>query len=98
MFIKDGIAYAGDIQPAVKVSGIRPMEGFLLWIRFSTGEAKVFDFKPLLDSPAFAPLKDDAVFRDVYIDHGVAVWMDGDVDISPEYLYNHSIAYEEWSA
>lgn len=98
MFIKDGIAYAGDIQPAVKVSGIRPMEGFLLWIRFSTGEAKVFDFKPLLDSPAFAPLKDDAVFRDVYIDYGVAVWMDGDVDISPEYLYNHSIAYEEWSA
>ncbi|MDY4221271.1 MAG: DUF2442 domain-containing protein [Candidatus Faecousia sp.] len=98
MFIKDGIAYAGDIQPAVKVSGIRPMEGFLLWIRFSTGEAKVFDFKPLLDSPAFAPLRDDAVFRDVYIDYGVAVWMDGDVDISPEYLYNHSIAYEEWSA
>ena len=98
MFIKDGLAYAGDIQPAVKVSGIRPMEGFLLWIRFSTGEAKVFDFKPLLDSPAFAPLKDDAVFRDVYIDYGVAVWMDGDVDISPEYLYNHSIAYEEWSA
>ena len=98
MFIRDGIAYAGDIQPAVKVSGIRPMEGFLLWIRFSTGEAKVFDFKPLLDSPAFAPLKDDAVFRDVYIDYGVAVWMDGDVDISPEYLYNHSIAYEEWSA
>lgn len=98
MFIKDGIAYAGDIQPAVKVSGIRPMEGFLLWIRFSTGEAKVFDFKPLLDSPAFAPLKDEAVFRDVYIDYGVAVWMDGDVDISPEYLYNHSIAYEEWSA
>ena len=98
MFIKDGIAYAGERKPAIRISGIRPMENHFLWIRFSTGEAKVFDFKPLLDSPAFAPLKDDAVFRDVYIDYGVAVWMDGDVDISPEYLYNHSIAYEEWSA
>ena len=98
MFIKDGIAYAGEMQPAVKVSGVRPMDDFLLWVRFSTGEAKVFDFKPLLDSPAFAPLKDDAVFRGVYIDYGVAVWMDGDVDISPEYLYRNSTAAKEWSA
>lgn len=98
MFIKDGIAYAGETAPAIKVSGIRPMEDFLLWIRFSTGEAKVFDFKPLLNSPAFAPLQDESVFRGVYIDYGVAVWMDGDVDIAPEYLYRNSISYEEWIA
>ena len=98
MYIKDGIAYAGEKTPAIKVSGIRPMEDFFLWIRFSTGEARVFDLKPLLDSPAFAPLKDKAVFQGVYIDYGVAVWMDGDVDIAPEYLYQNSIAYEEWIA
>lgn len=98
MYIKDGIAYAGENAPAIKVSGIRPMEDFLLWIRFSTGEARVFDFKPLLDSPAFAPLKDETVFRGVYIDYGVAVWMDGDVDIAPEYLYRNSVSYEEWIA
>lgn len=98
MYIKDGIAYAGEKTPAIKVSGIRPMEDFFLWIRFSTGEVRVFDLKPLLDSPAFAPLKDKAVFQGVYIDYGVAVWMDGDVDIAPEYLYQNSIAYEEWIA
>ena len=98
MFIKDGIAYAGEKKPAIKVSGIRPMEDFLLWIRFNTGEAKVFDLKPLLNSPAFAPLKDESLFRGVYIDYGVAVWMEGDVDIAPEYLYQNSISYEEWIA
>ena len=98
MFIKDGIAYAGEKTPIIKVSGIRPMDNHLLWIRFNTGEAKVFDLKPLLDTPAFAPLKDESLFRGVYIDYGVAVWMDGDIDIAPEYLYQNSIAYEEWIA
>ena len=98
MFIKDGIAYAGEKTPIIKVSGIRPMENYLLWIRFNTGEAKVFDLKPLLDSPAFAPLKDESLFRGVYIDYGVSVWMDGEIDIAPEYLYQNSIAYEEWIA
>lgn len=98
MFVKDGIAYAGEKTPVIKVSGIRPMENHLLWIRFNTGEAKVFDLKPLLDTPAFAPLKDESLFRGVYIDYGVAVWMDGDIDIASEYLYQNSIAYEEWIA
>lgn len=94
MFIKDGIAYAGEKTPAIKISGIRPMDDHLLWIRFNTGEARVFDFKPLLKEPAFVPLKDNTVFRGVYIDYGVAVWMDGDIDIAPAYLYENSIAYE----
>ena len=91
MYIIDGIAYAGEPSIPIKISGIRAMDNYLLWIRFNTGEARVFDFKPLLDSPAFAPLADKAVFRDVYIDYGIPVWNDGDIDISPEYLYENSV-------
>ena len=91
MYIIDGIAYAGETSVPIKISGIRAMDNYLLWIRFNTGEARVFDFKPLLDSPAFAPLADKAVFRDVYIDYGIPVWNDGDIDISPEYLYENSV-------
>jgi hypothetical protein len=91
MYIIDGIAYAGEASVPIKISGIRAMDNYLLWIRFNTGEARVFDFKPLLDSPAFAPLADKAVFRDVYIDYGIPVWNDGDIDISPEYLYENSV-------
>lgn len=91
MYIEDGIAYAGDRKPAVKVSGVRPMNQHRLWVRFHTGEARVFDFTPLLNEPAFAPLQDEAVFRNVYIDYGVTVWNSGDIDISPTYLYENSV-------
>lgn len=92
MYIIDGIAYAGDQATCIKISGVRPMSGHKLWLRFNTGEAKVFDFAPLLEKPAFAPLADMNVFRGVYIDYGVTVWNNGDIDISPEYLYEHAVA------
>lgn len=91
MYIIDGIAYAGDQKPPVKISGVRPMDGHRLWVRFNTGEARVFDFTPLLKEPAFAPLEDESVFKRVYIDYGIAVWDDGRIDIAPAYLYEHSI-------
>lgn len=94
MYIVDGIAYAGEQEPVIKVSGVRPMENHRLWLRFTTGEAKIFDFKPLLSQPAFLPLADQAVFNGVYIDYGVTVWNDGDIDISPKFLYDNAVSAE----
>lgn len=91
MYIKNGIAYAGEEKPMLKVSGVRPLENHRLWLRFNTGEAKVFDLTPLLSQPAFAPLADINVFKGVYIDYGVPVWNDGDIDIAPETLYEQSV-------
>ena len=71
------------------------MAGHKLWLRFTTGEAKVFDFAPLLKEAAFTPLSDEDVFRGVYIDYGVTVWNDGDIDIAPEYLYENSVPAEQ---
>ena len=92
MYIIDGIAYAGEEKPILKISGVRPLDDYKLWIRFNNGETKIFDFAPELDSPAFVPLKDKKVFNSVYIDYGVTVWNDGDIDIAPEYLYEHGVA------
>ena len=94
MYIIDGIAYAGDPAPQLKVWGIRAMDDYRLWLRFSTGEAKIFDFKPMLEKPAFVSLADRERFRNVYIDYGVPVWNDGEVDISPEYLYEYAVTSE----
>lgn len=91
MYIVDGIAYAGEPEPIIKVNGVRPMENYKLWLRFNTGEAKIFDFKPLLDMPAFASLKNIDLFNQVYIDYGVPVWNDGDIDIAPEKVYRDGI-------
>lgn len=89
MYILDGIAYAGNRTPELKASGVRPMDNYLLWVRFNNGEAKVFDFKPILEKPAYTPLKNIDMFKSVYIDYGIPVWDDGDIDISPEYLYEN---------
>ena len=95
MYIQDGIAYAGEQTKPVKVSGVRPLADHVLWVRFSTGEIKLFDFKPLLNEPAFQPLKEPNVWNGVYIDYGVTVWLDGDIDIAPEYLYANGVPIAE---
>lgn len=94
MYIENGIAYAGDRTPAIRISGVRPLEDYKLWVRFSTGESKIFDFMPLLSAPAFQPLADEKVFRDVYIDYGVTVWKNGEIDIAPEILYQQGVSVE----
>lgn len=92
MYIMDGIAYAGTQSPEVRVSGVRPMADHKLWVRFNTGEVRIVDFAPLLALPAFAPLADEEAFRSVYIDYGMTVWLDGEIDIAPETLYEQGTA------
>ena len=94
MHVINGIAYAGSPATPRKVVGVRPLEEHRLWVRFSSGETKTFDFTPLLDTPAFAPLADEKVFYTVGIDYGVPVWNDGEVDISPETLYHQGMPHD----
>ena len=91
MYIIDNIAYAGEQKKPLSVTGVRPLDGNRLWVRFNSCDSRVFDFTPLLASPAFTPLSDPNVFKNVYIDFGVPVWNDGDIDISPDYLYEHGL-------
>lgn len=94
MLIVDGIAYAGDRLPELRVSGVMLMKDCKLWLRFNNGEARIFDCTPLLALPAFAPLSDAEVFASAYIDYGVVVWDNGNIDISPEKLYADSVPAE----
>lgn len=94
MYILDGIAYAGEQKPEITVCGVRPLKNFMLWVRFNTGEQKVYDCKPLLEKSAFLPLKNIDVFNGVYIDYGVTVWQNGDIDIAPEELYKNGVAVD----
>jgi len=91
MYIIDDIAYAGESPLSIKVISVRALNDYKLWLRFSTGEEKEFDFQPLLDYPCYKPLRDEKLFKEVYIDYGVTVWNDGDIDIAPDNLYENSI-------
>ena len=94
MYIVNGIAYAGEPEPMLAVVGVFPLEGHRLRVRFSTGETRIYDFKPLLKLPAFVPLADEKVFSVVGIDGGVPIWKDGEIDIAPEELYENGIPPE----
>ncbi len=91
MYIVDGVAYAGEQAKPVTVTSVRPLDGYRLWLRFSTGETKLFDATPLLVTEAFQPLRDTARFRSVYVDFGIPTWDNGAIDIAPEHLYRHSV-------
>jgi hypothetical protein len=91
MYIINGAAYAGEPEKGVKVVSVLPLRGRKLQLRFSTEEIKIFDFTPLLDSPGFRPLQDEAVFNNVSLDHGVPVWCGGEIDIAPEKLYQDGV-------
>jgi hypothetical protein len=57
-------------------------------IVFADGEVRDVDITPLLDTPAFSPLRDPALFEQVRIDEqtGAIVWP-GDVDLDPDVIY-----------
>ena len=93
MFIKDGIAYSDNEKKSITVISVRALEDYKLWVRFSTGEVKIVDFKSLIKNDAFSALQDKSVFDDVYVDFGVSVWKDGEIDIAPEYLYHNGTPY-----
>lgn len=95
MYILNGIAYAGEQSPALRVVGVRPLQNYRLWVRFNDGEARIFDFRPLLDAPAFSKLADSDTFQSVYIDYGVPTWNDGEIDIAPKMLYEKGQPAEE---
>ena len=87
MYELNGVVYADDPKPLPKVCGIRPLPDYKLWLRFNTGEVKIYDCKHLLEHKIFAPLSDVSFFNSVYIDYGTAVWDNGNIDIDPETLY-----------
>jgi len=94
MYVVDGIAYAGKMLDDIKIVDAKVVTDLCLLVTFSTGEKRVFDAAPLVSKPAFAPLADEGVFADFAIDHGVLTWLNGDVDVSPAYVYKNSYEYE----
>lgn len=93
MYLRNGICYAGELRPDLKVIQAKPLRGGMMLVTFSTGEQRLFD-TTLLEGPAFAPLADEAVFCSPVLFHGVITWSNGEIDVAPETVYELSYAYE----
>lgn len=93
MYVKNDICYAGKLEDGIRVTEAKPLRGMMLLVTFSTGEKRLFD-ATRLEGTAFLPLKDEKVFQDIEIFHGVITWKDGEIDIAPETVYLDSYAYD----
>jgi len=91
----DGIAYADDPRPILHVLSARPLEDHKLKVKFSDGTQRVVDMAPLLDRPAFTPLRDKTIFDQAYVEFGVPMWCEGEIDIAPEWLREHGHPVEQ---
>lgn len=96
MYVLDGIAYADRYNSEkIKVSGIKIISELCMLITFSNGEKKIFDAQELIKYPIYGKLKDFEIFKKAYIENGIIVWDNGNIDIAPETVYKSSYAYEE---
>lgn len=94
MYIVDDVCYAGVPGGEVRVIEVVPLVGGMLLVTFSSGEKKLFD-TTTLEGGAFRPLRDESVFGTATVTHGFISWLDGEIDIAPEYVYQHGVVYDE---
>ncbi len=75
----------------IDVTAVEILHDRVVRLAFDTGEVRDIDLAPLLWGPAFTPLLDDDVFRQVRADPdaGTIVWPNG-ADVSAFTLYHHS--------
>jgi hypothetical protein len=74
---------------------VKPEPEWVLFVCFADGLAGRVRFQPSCFHGVFAPLRDPAAFRRVYIDHGAVAWP-GDVDLAPDAMYREIRANGEW--
>ena len=92
MYELDGICYAGTLSTEPRISAAVPLEGGMLLVTFVSGEKRIFDTTAVSGS-AFAPLRDQTAQETVKVEHGFVSWLDGSIDLAPEYIYEHSVVY-----
>jgi len=71
------------------VTQVSARDDYMLELKFSTGETRLFDARPYLEKGVFTRLKDPAMFKQAYVAFDTVCWP-GNLDIAPETLYDRS--------
>lgn len=75
--------------PLVDVISVKPLEGQVLSLTFSTGESGEISLAGMIakGGPMIEPLRDPAVFEQVFVELGVPAWPHGfDMDAIALYI------------
>jgi len=76
-----------------EVISVRPLDNYMLLLKFKNNELRYYDLKPLLNIGVFKSLKDPAMFNTVRVCFDSIAWAN-QVDIAPETLYMDSVITE----
>ena len=67
------------------------VDGYRLMIWFNDGMKKIVDLSDIIEKyPVFQPLSDMRTFQRFNVTDTLE-WHDGQIDIAPEYLYEHGV-------
>jgi hypothetical protein len=70
-----------------RVTSVRPLENWRLQLTFQDGTNGIVSLKDRLFGPMFEPLRDAAMFRQVFVDEfGAICWPNG-ADLAPDALF-----------
>lgn len=75
-------------NPEWVVKSLEFLGGYMLRLKFEDGSIKDFDCTELLNEPIYTSLRDINFFRKAQALYGTVRWNE-DIDIAPEYLYEH---------
>lgn len=73
-----------------KVKAVQPLDDYRLQVTFDDAVCKVYDCKPLLGQPVFAPLANRWLFRSVRVDPGgYGISWNDDIDLAEAELWTN---------
>ena len=80
----------GKTAPVLKIVAAKSCGGHELEVLFSNGDRRLFDGRKLLVGEVFAPLADEKLFNNYRLDYETLTWLNGEVDVAPEFVYENS--------
>ena len=92
MIVRDGKCYAENPLPVLKITDFETCGPHQMRVVFNDGATRLFDGRILLKGDAFTPLADEKTFADCKLDYETLTWLDGELDVAPEFVYENSMA------
>jgi len=77
------------------VAAVQPKEHLMLHVKFIDGLEGTVQFKSSHLTGVFEALKDEAYFKQVFIDHGVVTWP-GELDLAPDAMHTEIKKHGHW--
>ena len=89
VIVRDGICYADSLAPVLKIVAAENVGDYLVGVWFDNGRHCLFDGRNL-EGEVFEPLKTPKDFSNWTLDSETLTWQNGEIDIAPEYVLEHS--------